>query len=85
MEYDKFVPRKPVKRNTPEPMIVEKHGHKTGGGCDVTRGPGRVPYWVTLALNETNVRPLKISFSIFWLNQPKSTETDLKKSQICPN
>ena len=25
-----------------------------------------------------------ISFSTFWLREPKCTETDLKKSQICP-
>ena len=27
---------------------------------------------------------LKISFSTFWLGDPKCTETDLKKSLICP-
>ena len=26
----------------------------------------------------------KISVSTFWLGEPKCTETDLKKSQICP-
>ena len=26
----------------------------------------------------------RISFSTFWLTEPKCTETDLKKSQICP-
>ena len=41
--------------------------------------------WVRLALNRTNLGLLKISFSTFWLGEPKCTETDLKKSQICPN
>ena len=27
---------------------------------------------------------LKISFGTFWLPEPKCTETDLKKSKICP-
>ena len=33
-----------------------------------------------------NLGPFKISFSIFWLREPKyrPTQTDLKKSQICP-
>ena len=34
--------------------------------------------------NGTNVGLFKISFSTFWLGDPKCTETDLKKSQICP-
>ena len=44
--------------------------------------------WVRLAPNATNLGILKISFSTFWLGdikaEPKCTETDLKKSQICP-
>ena len=34
--------------------------------------------------NGTNMRLFKISFSTFWRAAPKCTETDLKKSQICP-
>ena len=29
-----------------------------------------------------NLRLFKISFSTFWLGEPKCTETDLKKSQM---
>ena len=36
-----------------------------------------------MAPNKTNVGFFKISFSAFWLGEPKCTETDLKKSQIC--
>ena len=32
----------------------------------------------------TNLGVFKISFSTFWLGEPKCTGTDLKKSQICP-
>ena len=39
---------------------------------------------VRLAPNGINVGLFKISFSTFWLTEPKCTETDLKKSQICP-
>ena len=39
---------------------------------------------VKLAPNGKNLRLFKISFSTFWLGEPKCTETDLKKSQICP-
>ena len=42
------------------------------------------PNWVTLASNGINVGLFKISFSTFWIAEPKCTETDLKKSQICP-
>ena len=35
--------------------------------------------------NQTNPGLFQISFSTFGLNEPKCTETDLKKSQICPN
>ena len=42
------------------------------------------PNRVTLAPNGTNLGLLKISFSTFWLGEPKRTETDLKKSKICP-
>ena len=42
------------------------------------------PNWVRLAPNGTNLGLLKISFSTFWRPAPKCTETDLKKSQICP-
>ena len=41
------------------------------------------PNCVRLAPNETNLGLFKISFSTFWLSEPKCTETDLKKSQIC--
>ena len=34
--------------------------------------------------NGTNLGLFKISFSTFWLGEPKCTEIDLKKSQICP-
>ena len=37
-----------------------------------------------LAPNGTNLGLFKISFSTFWRLAPKCTETDLKKSQICP-
>ena len=37
----------------------------------------------TFCLTGTNLGLFKISFSIFWLCEPKCTETDLKKSQIC--
>ena len=40
--------------------------------------------WVRLAPNGTNLGLFKISFSTFWLAEPKCTERDLKKSQICP-
>ena len=39
--------------------------------------------WVRLVPNETNLGLFKFSFSTFWLAEPKCTETDLKKSQIC--
>ena len=42
------------------------------------------PNWVRLAPNGINLGLFKISFSTFWLGEPKCTETDLKKSQICP-
>ena len=42
------------------------------------------PNWVRLAPNWTNLGLFKISFSTFWLGEPKCTETDLKKTQICP-
>ena len=42
------------------------------------------PNWVRLAPNGTNLGLFKISFSTFWLGEPKCTETDLKKSQNCP-
>ena len=42
------------------------------------------PNWVILAQNGTNLSFYKISFSTFWLGETKRTETDLKKSQICP-
>ena len=32
----------------------------------------------------TNLGLFKISFSTFWRGAPKCTDTDLKKSQICP-
>ena len=41
------------------------------------------PNWVRLAPNGTNLGIFKISFSTFWLAEPKCTEADLKKSQIC--
>ena len=41
------------------------------------------PNWVRLAPNGTNLGLFKISFSTFWLDEPKCTETYLKKSQIC--
>ena len=40
--------------------------------------------WVRLAQNGTNLGLFKISFSTFWLGEPKCTETDLNKPQICP-
>ena len=42
------------------------------------------PNWARLAPNGTNLALFKISFSSFWLGGPKCSETDLKKSQICP-
>ena len=36
--------------------------------------------FVRLAPNEINLGILKISFSTFWIGEPKCTETDLKKS-----
>ena len=39
---------------------------------------------VSLAPNGPNMGLFKISFSTFWLAKPKGTETDLKKSHICP-
>ena len=47
-------------------------------GCQVW-----VQNQVILAPNGTNLGLFKISFSTFWLGEPKCTETDLKKSQIC--
>ena len=38
---------------------------------------------VRLVPNGTNLGILKISFSTFWLAEPKCTETDLQNSQIC--
>ena len=37
-----------------------------------------------MALNGINLGLFKISFSTFLLGEPNCTETDLKKSQICP-
>ena len=37
-----------------------------------------------IAPNGTNLGLFKISFSTFWLDEPKCTKTDLKKCQICP-
>ena len=34
--------------------------------------------------NGTNLGLFKISLYTFWLAEPKRTETDLKKSQMCP-
>ena len=42
------------------------------------------PNWVRLDPNGTNLGLFKISISAFLLDEPKCTETDLKKSQICP-
>ena len=42
------------------------------------------PKRVRLAPNGTNLGLFKISFCAFWLDEPKCTETDLKKSKICP-
>ena len=42
------------------------------------------PNWVRLAPNGTNLGFFKINFSTFWLFEPKCTEIDLQKSQICP-
>ena len=42
------------------------------------------PNLVRQAPNKTNLGLFKISFSTFGLTEPKCTETDLKKSQICP-
>ena len=39
---------------------------------------------VKLTQNRTNLGLFKISFSTFWLAEPNCTETDLKKSKICP-
>ena len=39
---------------------------------------------VSLAPNGLNLGFFKISFSTFWLTEPKCTKTDLKKSHICP-
>ena len=36
------------------------------------------------APNWTNMGFFRSYFSTFWLGEPKCTETDLKKSQICP-
>ena len=54
--------------------------------CDVCTSwvSSFAPDWVRLAPNGTNLWLFKISFSTFWLSEPKCTETDLKKSQICP-
>ena len=52
---------------------------RTCQGCQIWH-----PISVRLALKGTNLGLFKISFSIFWLAEPKCTETDLKKSQICP-
>ena len=49
-------------------------------GCQIWH-----PSWLRLAPNGTNLGLFKISFSTFWLAEPKFTETDLKKPQICPN
>ena len=48
-------------------------------GCQISH-----PNWVRLSPNWINLGLLKISFSTFWLAEPKCTETDFKKSQICP-
>ena len=40
---------------------------------------------VTLAPNGTNMGLFKISFSTFWLVEPKCTETDPKNSEMCPH
>ena len=39
---------------------------------------------VRFVSNRTTLGLFKISFSTFWLIEPKCIETDLKKSQICP-
>ena len=40
------------------------------------------PNWVRLVPNRTNLGLLKISFTTFWLGEPKSTETDLKSPDL---
>ena len=40
--------------------------------------------WVILAPNGTNLGLFKDQFQYIWLGEPKCTETDPKKSQICP-
>ena len=44
----------------------------------------RAPNLVRLAQNGTNIGLFKISFSTFRLAEPKRTEADFKKSNICP-
>ena len=42
-----------------------------------------VERWGTEVRIGTNLGLFKISFSTFWLAEPKCTETDLKPTQIC--
>ena len=42
------------------------------------------PNLVRFAPNNTNLGLFRISFSTFWLGEPKCTETDPKKSKIWP-
>ena len=61
--------------------------NKTGQTVMVPRGTGMsgsALNLVRLAPDGTNVGLFKISFSTFWLGEPKCTDTDLKQSQICP-
>ena len=53
------------------------------GSRDVKFGI-HIEYWDRLAPNGTNQGLLKISFSTFWLGEPKCTETDLKSHRFVP-
>ena len=68
-------------------MLAQGQGHldsMTSSYTDLQGWQIWLQNWVRLAPNGTNVGLFKISFSTFWLTEPKCTETDLKKSQICP-
>ena len=64
--------------NTSSLKLIPFAANLTQFGCQICH-----PKWVRLAPNGTNLGLFKISFSTFWLAEPKCTETDLKKSQIC--
>ena len=65
--------------------ISRPSGNSYTGQAEIDQGlSGLVPNCVILTRKGINLGLFKISFSTFWLDEPKCTETYLKKSQIYP-